>query len=458
MAGKRKPPRLRRKEESFVADVYKPDGKRSTVSFGSRGQRTEGQIYSAFGKWLDLFNRHPHKVLAFKDPYEAIARMISPATIVTVGELYDKYVEWAGQFLAPMRDGRAHPEFVRAKRLGKFLEPYREWPISDFGPDELKAIRDRMVAYRYFRTGHDDDPIAYTRTGINQLVNQVHKIWQWGIGWEITTEAQRRRLRQVQPLRLGRCVARDKLKRAPVTDAEFERVTKHLTTVVADMLRLIWFTAMRPSEVCRMRPYDITRDDPECWLYIPGRDASRVGDHKMAHHRRLRAIPLAAKAQAIIGPRMRHADPMKPIFKPADAIREARDRRFALRETPMNQGNRAGTNRQMHPMIKPREGYDSNSLAHAVGRSCKRAGVERFTPYDLRRTAATRVRAMLSKEDARLLLGHVSTDTTEIYLLDEVQEAIKLAKRMDSAGPRRKATQGVSRQKQKGELADCVNG
>jgi len=97
----------------------------------------------------------------------------------------------------------------------------------------------------------------------------------------------------------------------------------------------------------------------------------------------------------------------------------------------MSQGNRAGTNQKAHPMIKLGDRYDTHSLNNAVKRACKRAKVERFTPYDLRRTAATRVRSKLSKDDAKLLLGRVSTDTTEIYLLDEVQEAIKMAKRLD---------------------------
>jgi hypothetical protein len=43
------------------------------------------------------------------------------------------------------------------------------------------------------------------------------------------------------------------------------------------------------------------------------------------------------------------------------------------------------------------------------------------------------MRAKLSKEAAKLLLGHVSTDTTEIYLLEEVQEAMKAAKPLDGS-------------------------
>ena len=48
-------------------------------------------------------------------------------------------------------------------------------------------------------------------------------------------------------------------------------------------------------------------------------------------------------------------------------------------------------------------------------------GVYAFKP-------GTRARATLGKEAAKVLLGHASTSTTEIYLLEEVQEAMKVAK------------------------------
>ena len=101
--------------------------------------------------------------------------------------------------------------------------------------------------------------------------------------------------------------------------------------------------------------------------------------------------------------------------------------------TLAGQGNRPGTNRKEHPMIKPGEKYDHNTLRRACQRACLRAGVEPFTPYDLRRTTATGARSILGKEAAKVLLGHTKTDTTDIYLLEEVQEAMKVAKLLASS-------------------------
>ena len=37
----------------------------------------------------------------------------------------------------------------------------------------------------------------------------------------------------------------------------------------------------------------------------------------------------------------------------------------------------------------------------------------------------------MDKDAANLLLGHVSTETTEIYLLDEVKEAMNVAMKLE---------------------------
>jgi len=190
MAGKRKSPKLRRKDKCYVANIYKPDGSRTTISFGRDDERTEGQIYGAFGKWLDLYKKHPHKTLSYGSPYEAITEMTNPTTIRTVGQAYDAYERWAEQNTLPLRDGRSSPELLQIGRCKKFLEPYRKWTTIDFGPDELRAIQEEMVAYRYIRTqrAKSKDPpeqIAYTRTSINRLVNQIRKMWQWAMAREI---------------------------------------------------------------------------------------------------------------------------------------------------------------------------------------------------------------------------------------------------------------------------------
>ena len=433
MAGKRKAPQLRFDGRYYVANIYKPDGKRTTISFGGLAERSEGQIYTAFGKWLDMFAQQPEKVLSYSNPYEAISQIVNPTSKVTIGELLEQYRITAQRTLTKMSETTRKHDLDFIDRVKKFLDPYLTWPVTQFGPDELYNIQQDLIKYEYKKGKH---PKKYTRRGINDVVKLIKYIWKWGMGRQFVSPEKIQSLGEVKLLRLGTLGVPEKTKRTRVTEDEFRKVLTQLSPVVADMLRLIWLTAMRPYEVCEMRPFDILRDDPECWIYIPGRDCSPVGKHKTMRFERIKIIPLTKEPQNILAKYIHDFESKEAVFRPEEAIRIFLEQKAAKRKTPISMGNRPGTNRKEHPMITPGKTYDHNSLCRACVRACKRAGVEKFVPYDLRRTAATGTRSILGKEAAKVLLGHTNSETTDIYLLEEVQEAIKVAKLL---GPQRAA-------------------
>ena len=141
MAGKRKTPQLRFDGRCYVVNVYRPDGKRTMFSFGPPGERTEGEIYTTFGKWFDLFNQFPHKVLSYKSPYEAVEQLVNPNSIITIGDLLDKYLAWIHKAIPPAGENGLSDVVVRTERIKRFLKKYHHWPVSDFGPDELRGIQ-----------------------------------------------------------------------------------------------------------------------------------------------------------------------------------------------------------------------------------------------------------------------------------------------------------------------------
>ncbi len=430
MAGTRKTPKLRvYRDKYFCADIYLPGGKRTTVGFGTTDKRTEGEIYAAFGKWLDLFNQQPQRVLSFDNPYDAIENIINPRSNVTVGELLQRYLAHVKKTARSIREGMEHPNLRFIRRVQEFLKPYQDWPAGDLGPDELRDVRDALVAHKYV---HGNKTKRYTRRGVNDTIKWIRRIWRWGMGRQVITAEQVQGLEEIGSLRMGDTDAPDNARRRRVTKKEFRKVVRTVSSVVGDMLQLIWLTAMRPYEVCEMRPYDILRDDPECWIYIPGRDQTPVGQHKTTRYEQVKVIPLTVAAQRILAPRIKDFDSKEHVFSPAEAVQDFLASKAAKRKTPLNCGNRPGTNRRRHPMIQPGKKYTSDSLCDACKRGCKRAKVEPFVPYDLRRATATGVRAILGKEAAKVLLGHARTDTTDIYLLEEVQEAIKVAKQLAS--------------------------
>jgi hypothetical protein len=287
MAGKRKTPQLRFDGRYFVANIYKPNGKRTTISFGSAEVRTEGEIYTAFGKWLDLYNQLPHKVLSFKDPYDAVEQIVHPLNIVTVIELVDKYETHRKKVINSLRNNLEHPDLKFIRRVRQFLKRYHNWPINAFGPDELKDVQQALINYEYV---HGNKRKRYTRRGINDTIKWIRKIWRWGMGRQLVKPELIQGLEEVKALKMGDTDAPDNHKRSRVTKEELWKVVKVVNSAIGDMLKLIWYTGMRPYEVCEMRPYDIICDDSECWLYIPGRDRTPIGKHKTTRYERVKGV------------------------------------------------------------------------------------------------------------------------------------------------------------------------
>lgn len=88
------------------------------------------------------------------------------------------------------------------------------------------------------------------------------------------------------------------------------------------------------------------------------------------------------------------------------------------------------------PMFSSRRGRLSRSGVSAIVEAfCRRAGVRRFTPHDLRRTFATRVIDRSDPLIAQGLLGHESLDTTRRY--DRRGEAAEVRAVQAIRGPKK---------------------
>lgn len=191
-----------------------------------------------------------------------------------------------------------------------------------------------------------------------------------------------------------------------------------------------------------MRGRDLTPGDPT-WEYRPGR-------HKNRWRGRGRVIPLGPRAQAIV------REFLKPdldacLFAPADAARERRERRRAARKSRPTPSEMARRARDPGRGLAPR--YDRRSYRQAIVRACDAAfphptlaGVapadltpeqraelkawrcsHRWSPLQLRHTAATTIRAQYGLEAAQLLLGHAKADVTQLYAEKDLARARAIA-------------------------------
>jgi integrase len=82
------------------------------------------------------------------------------------------------------------------------------------------------------------------------------------------------------------------------------------------------------------------------------------------------------------------------------------------------------------PKKKPGERYTVYSFRQAIATACNRAKIETWHPHQLRHAAATRIRKTYGVEMARIILGHATAFTTEIYAEADQQQAMTVMTRI----------------------------
>lgn len=318
-------------------------------------------------------------------------------------------------------------------RIRMAIKPVREMYghtlAKDFGPLALRAVQDQMVK------------LGWSRGYVNQCVGCVKRVWKWGVANELVPGAVFHALQCVPGLKKGRTAARECPPIGPAPEASIEAVLPHLTPHVRGMVLVQWAAAMRPCEVVIMRPCDIDTTGA-VWAYTPE-------SHKTEHHGGRRVIYLGPKAQAAIRPFL-FAPPLatttaEALLEPGSGsmpahiyqLNESGCRRrdpeaylFSPREAAegyLRQNERCVRYARKR---KPGDCYLVTSYERAIVNACRRVGVPRFTPNQLRHTAATAIRREAGLDAARAVLGHRSPAITEVYAELDMGKAIDVAAKL----------------------------
>ncbi len=268
------------------------------------------------------------------------------------------------------RDARdAHCQ--QLKNLCTLLEDnHGDEPASEFGPRKLAVLRELMVT-----GGHN------CRRYINEQIGNIVRIFDHGLSLELVTPDRIVALRSLKPLKRGQ--AKDNPPPAEVSLETIKATLPELTPTLVAMVRIQVATAMRPSELFRMRPGDIDRSG-EVWFYRPE-------SHKSSHHGKFKAIPIMGSAREALTP-----------FLFGDCV--------------------CFTNSRGNP-------WNKDSYRQAIDRAAKRAKVQHWTPYDIRRTSLQGVSDEGSLDLAAALGGHSSKKITERhYARRNERQAIEAAK------------------------------
>ena len=346
---------------------------------------------------------------------------------LTVAELIVEYWKWAKCYY--VKNGKPTGTLGCIKLALRFLRAnYGHTYARKFGPLSLKAVQKQLI-----EAGH-------SRRYINDNIDRIRRMFKWAVSEKLVPSSVHEALKSVPGLRKGRSEAREIPPVMPVRDEVVDATLPYLPPVVADMVRFQRLTGCRPGEVRTIRPCSVATSG-DVWEYRPE-------SHKTEHHDRERVIFIGPKAQVTLRPYLLR-DKTDFCFSPSESERKRRNAAHEQRMTPVNQGNRPGSNRMRQPKRSAGRFYTKDTYRRAIERACDLAfpppepltkrkdetkkqwkerlspeeklklkawqKAHRWSPNQLRHTAATEIRSRYGLEAAQVTLGHASADVTQVY-------------------------------------------
>jgi len=327
--------------------------------------------------------------------------------INSIAELVKAYLDYTKEYYIDA-EGIPTGEYNHIRySLNPLIDCFATLAIDEFGPLKLEYVRQHMI------------DLDWSRGVVNQRIGRIKRMFKWATSKQVISPMVYQGLLTVDGLKRGRCTARETGFVKPVDEKYVYAVLPYTTPVVAAMIELQLLTGMRPGELVIMRPCDINRTG-EIWRYYPEK-------HKNQYRRIERIVSIGPRGQQILRPFLLRGQ-QEYCFSAIESEQYRRDKLTENRKTPLSCGNRVGTNRKEKPQRRPGKRYDSASYGKAVRKAImtarraikKRGGdpdkeMPKWTPYQMRHTAATKVRKYFGYESAGAALGHTNMSATAIY-------------------------------------------
>ena len=382
---------------------------------------------TAMEQFYELRKRWKNGTLQANTPAKTVADLATERAELTVRQLVAVYhahlhADQAADWLQ-----RNEPEIRQATNL--LSDQHGDVLARSYGPKRLKEVQTYLCSQKR----RDGVTPLYTHKTANQKIRRIVDVFRHAVSEELVPPSVLDALRSVKPVRRGKPGTRDCKKVEPVTRAQVDAVLPYLTKPLASVVELLWLTGARPSEILRLRPCDIDRSQ------LPW--TAELREHKTAYTGRPRFLNFGPRARKILeNVLLRPAE--THLFTPAEGAADASLRRRASRKTPIwpSHQRRYEQAKAARPRARRRDAYDAAALHRAIKRAIARCnrdrlrdGQKRIEPwfaYQIRHTAATRIRREDGIEAARVMLGHTSAGTTEIYTEMDWKRAAEIAERV----------------------------
>ncbi len=259
-------------------------------------------------------------------------------------------------------EGNPTPRCMKLRTLAETLaRVYGETNAKDFGPRQLKAVRQHWI------------DAGLVRTTINENVRGIIAIFRFGVENEMVDVTIYQTLKAIEPLRRGRGIAKESRKVLPVSMAVVEQTIPHLQPTIRAVVKLQLYTGARPSEILGLRGTDIDMTG-DVWTAV-------LTEHKNAHGDQPRTLFFGPRAQSVLLDRLGKKPIHEFLFSPADTVIQMHAMKAANRVTPLSCGNRPGTNVKAHPKCTPGEHYDTGTYRRCIQRACLAHRIEDWRPH-----------------------------------------------------------------------------
>ncbi|MDG3004259.1 tyrosine-type recombinase/integrase [Paludisphaera mucosa] len=279
---------------------------------------------------------------------------------------------------------------------------------ADFGPLALKAVRQATIE------------LGICRKEVNKRIRHIVRMFRWAVENELVAPTVHAALKAVRGGSPGGGDRGPGVRPVrPVPDAAVDAIRPYASRQVWAMIELQRLTGMRPGEVCQIRPCDVDRGE-RTWTYTPD-------SHNTEHHGKVRRIYFGPRAREVLLPWLLR-DSTAFLFSPAEAVAERLAAMRARRKSPVQPSQLDRS--KADPARSPRDRYDVSAYNRAIDYACRKAGLPKWHPHQLRHNAATLLRKEFGLETARAVLGHGSTAETEIYAEIDPHEAVAAMERI----------------------------
>lgn len=330
--------------------------------------------------------------------------------------LFDSYAAefLQGKHLTADQYGDALAIQYARERFSPFL-------LSDFSMTHLVAFQSYLVriAPEERIVPRNGKPAIHKRPWsryyVNRLVKRFKKILVWGINNGFLSPMFRESIRlfpgitSANPRGLP-----ERPRREAVRDSDVIATLPFLPPIVADMVKIQRAACLRPSEVCDLRVGDIVFSDSGTATVDKVKNKiARTGVH--------RQIAFGYAEQKILRLYCEGRKPEEFLFSMKALVEYQFQQKRLNRKTPMTPSQKQREiDRFKTRFDRFGENITSNVYARIVARAVNRAifadaGVQKWTPYQLRHAAYSAISAQYGVDVASKVAGHLSPNLARVY-------------------------------------------